>query len=67
MFKKIKTMYQSWRDRRFANRLNRVLRTHVLEATIIIDGDIIASGSIKCYLPKEQIEEIKAGNKALEV
>lgn len=47
MFKKIKNMYQSWRDRRFANRLNRVLRTHVLEATIIADGDIIASGSIK--------------------
>ena len=67
MFQKIKNMYQSWRDRRFANRLNRVLKTHVLEATIIADGDIIASGSISCYLPKEQIEEIKAGSKALEV
>ena len=60
-------MYQSWRDRRFANRLNRVLRIHVLEATIIVDGDIIASGSISYHLPKEQIEEIKAGNKALGV
>ena len=67
MIEKLKKMYQSWRDRRFAKRLERVLRTNVVEATIIVDGDIIASGSIKCYLPKEQIEEIKDGNKALEV
>lgn len=67
MIKKLKQLYQSWIDRRFAKRLDRVLRTHVLDATIIVDGDIIASGSITCYMPQKQIEEIKAGNKALEV
>ena len=65
MIKKLIQKYRAYKDRRFAKRLDRVLKTHVISSSVIIDGDLSTTGSIRVYLSKEAIEQIKEGNNAL--
>ena len=65
MIKKLIQKYRAYKDRQFAKRLDRVLKTHVIDSSVIIDGNLSTTGSIQVYLPKEEVEQIKEGNKAL--
>lgn len=65
MIKKLIQKYRAYKDRQFAKRLYRVLKTHVIDSSVIIDGSLSTTGSVQMYLPKEEIEQIKEGNKAL--
>ena len=55
MLKKLIQKYQAYKDKKFLARLNRVLKTNVICTSVIVDGNLVTTGSITCYLPKEEI------------
>ena len=65
MIKKLIQKYRAYKDRQFAKRLDRVLKTHVIDSSVIIDGNLSTTGPIQMYLSKEAVEQIKEGNNAL--
>ena len=65
MIKKLIKKYQAYKDRCFVKRLNRVLGKYVVHSSFYIDGELKVTGSIHYYVPKQEVEEIEAGNKAL--
>ena len=42
--------YQTWRDKRFLKRLERVLSNNVIKSSIFLNGNIYSSGSITMYM-----------------
>ena len=67
MIKNLIRKYRDYKDRKFAERISRVLGKYVIHSSVFIDGELKTTGSISCYVSKQQVEEIEAGNKALDI
>lgn len=57
LFKK----YQAYKDRKFKERLERVLKTHSINAPLVIKGDLLVSGLVYAYVSKDAIRKFEEG------
>lgn len=50
IFKWLFKKYQAYKDRKFKERLERVLKTHSIESSLVLKGNIIISGTLYYYM-----------------
>ena len=67
IFKWLSKKYQSYRDRKFLKRLERVLSRNVVKSSLVVDGTLLASGSIYVFVPKETIDKYNDGKPINEI
>lgn len=62
MIKKLIQRYRAYKDKQFAKRLDRVLKTHVIKSSVIIEGTLYTTGNVRCWVSEEGVKKIKEGN-----
>lgn len=50
MIKYLIKKYQAYKDRKFKERLERVLKIHSIESSLVLKGNIIISGTMYYYM-----------------
>lgn len=61
MIKKIIKKYQSYRDKRFLARLERVLGNNMINATISLHGSLFTDGSVWMMFPTSALKDFVKG------
>ena len=59
IFKWLSKKYQAYKDRKFKERLERVLKTKAINAPLVIKGDLVVKNSVHMYVPEETIKKFE--------
>lgn len=60
IFKSLFKKYQAYKDRKFKERLERVLESNAINSCLVVKGKIVAN-NIYCHVPNETIEKFENG------
>ena len=61
IFKWLSKKYQAYKDRKFKERLERVLKTKPINSTLVINGDLVVKNSVYVYVPEDKIKSFEEG------
>lgn len=61
IFKWLFKRYQSYKDRKFKERLERVLKTNSINTPLVIKGDLVVGKCVYMYVPEDQIRKFEEG------
>lgn len=61
IFKWLSKTYQAYKDRKFKERLERVLKTKPINSTLVINGDLVVKNSVYVYVPEDKIKSFEEG------
>lgn len=61
IFKWLFKKYQAYKDRKFKERLERVLKTNAINTPLVIKGDLFVSELVYAYVSEDAIREFEEG------
>lgn len=61
IFKWLFKKYQKYKDRKFKERLERVLKTNAINTPLVIKGDLVVGKSVYILVPEDKISKFEEG------